>query len=151
VRYTEAVLNYVEASIELGEEATAREWLSKVRFRVGMPAVTDSGDALRQRYRNERRVELSYEEHRYHDARRWLIAPETLGRIIQTIDIRATLRPGATPHVPYHYDPSRYTYVYTVVENTENETRTWRNKMYYRPITRDEINRNALLVQNPLY
>ncbi|MDN3636814.1 RagB/SusD family nutrient uptake outer membrane protein [Neolewinella lacunae] len=151
IRYTEAVLNLVEASIELGDEATAREWLSKIRFRVGMPAVTDTGDALRQRYRNERRVELSYEEHRYHDARRWLIAPETLGRIIQTIDIRATLRPGATPHVPYRYDPSRYTYTYTVVENTENETRTWRNKMYYRPITRDEINRNPLLVQNPLY
>ncbi|SEQ92975.1 RagB/SusD family nutrient uptake outer membrane protein [Neolewinella agarilytica] len=151
IRYTEAVLNYVEASIELGEEDVAREWLSRLRYRVGMPAVTDSGDALRERYRNERRVELAYEEHRYHDARRWLIAPETLGRIIQTIDIRATLKPGATPHTPYRYDTDVYDYTYTVVENTENETRTWVNKMYYRPISRDEINRNSLLIQNPGY
>lgn len=151
IRYTEAVLNYVEASIELGDEDVAREWLSKIRYRSGMPAVTETGDALRERYRNERRVELAYEEHRYHDARRWLIAEETLGQIIQTIDIRATLRPGQSPHVPYRYDPAVYDYTYTVVENTENETRTWNNKMFYRPITRDEINRNPLLVQNPGY
>lgn len=151
IRYTEAVLNFVEASIELGEEDAARQWLNQIRFRAGMPAITDTGDALRERYRNERRVELAYEEHRYHDARRWLIAPEALGRIIQTMDIRATLRPGQTPHVPYRYDPAVYEYTYTVVENTENETRTWNDKMYYRPITRDEINRNSLLVQNPLY
>ncbi len=151
IRYTEAVLNYVEASIELGEEDVARDWLSRIRYRVGMPAVTDTGDALKERYRNERRIELAYEEHRYHDARRWLIAEETLGQIVQTIDIRATLKPGATPHVPYRYDTDVYDYTYTVVENTENETRTWDNKMFYRPITRDEINRNNLLVQNPLY
>lgn len=151
IRYTEAVLNYVEASIELGEEEVAREWLSRIRYRSGMPAVTESGEALRDRYRNERRVELAYEEHRYHDARRWLIAEETLGRIIEVINIRATLRPGQTPHVPYRYDPDVYDYTYTVVENTENETRTWDNKMYYRPITRDEIFRNELLIQNPGY
>jgi hypothetical protein len=151
IRYTEAVLNYVEASIELGEEDVARDWLSRIRFRAGMPAVTESGDALKERYRNERRVELAYEEHRYHDARRWLIAEETLGRIVQTIDIRATLRAGQTAHAPYMYDPTVYDYTYNVVENTENETRTWDNKMYYRPITRDEVSRNMLLVQNPGY
>jgi hypothetical protein len=151
IRYTEAVLNYVEASIELGEEDVARDWLSQIRYRAGMPAVTESGDALKERYRNERRVELAYEEHRYHDARRWLIAPETLGQIIQVMNIRATLRPGATAHVPYRYDPAVYEYSYEVADNTENETRTWNNKMYYRPITRDEINRNSLLEQNPLY
>lgn len=151
IRYTEAVLNYVEASIELGEEGVAQEWLSKIRYRSGMPAVTETGDALKARYRNERRIELAYEEHRYHDARRWLIAEETLGQIVQTIDIRATLRAGQSAHVPYRYDPAVYDYTYTVVENTENETRTWDNKMFYRPITRNEINRNSLLVQNPGY
>ena len=69
IRYTEAVLNYVEASIELGEEDVARDWLSKIRFRSGMPAVTESGDGLVQRYRTERRVELAYEELRSPDAR----------------------------------------------------------------------------------
>ena len=151
IRYTEVVLNYVEALIETGDEGTAREWLNKIRFRAGMPAITDSGDDLVARYRNERRLELAYEEHRYHDARRWLIAPQTLGRGVQAMDVKATLKPGATPHVPYRYDPEVYDYTYTVFENTEVETRTWVDKMYYRPISRDEVQRNAQLVQNPGY
>lgn len=151
IRYTEIVLNYVEASIETGDEAEARNWLNKIRFRAGMPATTASGNALRDVYRNERRVELVYEEHRYHDARRWLIAPGTVGRGIKSIEVRATLKTGATPHDPYRYDKSVYDYTYTVVDNTQNETRSWDNKMYYRPFSRDEMNRNSLLEQNPGY
>jgi starch-binding outer membrane protein, SusD/RagB family len=151
IRYTEMVLNYIEASIELGDEAEAIAWLNKIRFRAGMPAVTDTGDALMDRYRNERRIELAYEEHRYHDARRWLIAPTTLGRGIKDIQVEATLKPGATPHVPYKYDPDVYDYTYTPQSNTENETRTWVDKMYFRPIGRGEMNRNDKLVQNPGY
>jgi hypothetical protein len=152
-RYTEAVLNYVEACIELGEEASALSWINKIRYRSGMPAVLDAGDALRQRYRNERRIELSFEEHRYHDARRWMIAPETLGRGIKSIHVDASLKAGQTPHVPYKYDPTKYTYKYTVEDNTSNETRTWKDKMYFRPISRDEVNRNAALQghNNPGY
>lgn len=151
IRYTEVVLNYAEACIELGEDAEAKAWLNKIRFRAGMPAITDSGAALKERYRNERRVELAYEEHRYHDARRWMIAPSTLGQGIKAITVQAKLKPGATAHSPYRYDKSVYDYTYTVVDNTENETRTWADKMYYRPISRDEINRNDKLVQNPGY
>ena len=151
IRYTEVVLNYVEALLETGDEATAREWLNRIRFRAGMPAIDDSGSALVDRYRNERRIELVYEEHRYHDARRWLIAPETLGRGIQAVNVQASLKAGATPHVPYRYDPEVYDYTYTVFDNTEVETRTWVDKMYYRPISRDEIQRNTQLVQNPGY
>ena len=151
IRYTEAVLNYVEACIETNDEATAREWLNRIRFRVGMPAITDAGDALRQRYRNERRIELAYEEHRYHDARRWMIPATTVGRGIKAINVKATLKPGKSALVPYRHDTSVYDYTYTVVDNTENETRTWNDKMYYRPISRDEINRNDKLVQNPGY
>lgn len=151
IRYTEMVLNYAEACIELGQETEAKTWLNKIRFRAGMPAITESGTALRDRYRNERRVELAYEEHRYHDARRWMIAPTTLGRGIKSIHIEATLKPGESPHVPYRYDKTKYTYDYTVENNTSNETRVWVDKMYYRPIERDEMNRNSLLIQNPGY
>jgi hypothetical protein len=150
LRYTEAVLNYVEASIELGQEDVARDWLSKIRFRSGMPAITDSGDALKERYRNERRIEMAYEEQRYYDARRWMIGSE-LHRGIQTINIQGTLKPGKSPHVPYRHDKSVYDYTYTVVDNTENETRVWDDKLYFRPIERGEIQRNELLVQNPGY
>jgi starch-binding outer membrane protein, SusD/RagB family len=151
IRYTEAVLNYVEAAIKTGDEAEARAWLNKIRFRAGMPAITDSGADLWARYINERRVELAYEEHRYHDVRRWLIAPNTVGRGIKTINIVGTLKAGKTALSPYKYDPTTYDYKYTVVDNTENETRKWNNKMYYRPFNRDEIKRNAKLVQNPGY
>lgn len=151
LRYTEAAFNYAEACIELGEDAEARTWLNKIRFRAGMPALTESGNALRDKYRNERRIELVYEEHRYHDARRWLIAPATLGRGIKQINPEAKLKPGATPNVPYRYDKTKYDYTYTVADNTENERRTWKNKMYFRPISRDEINRNSKLIQNPGY
>ncbi len=151
IRYTEVVLNYVEACIELGEEDEARNWLNQIRFRAGMPAIIESGTALRERYRNERRIELVYEEHRYHDARRWMIPTQTVGRGIKSIDIRATLKPGATPNVPYFYDLAKYSYSYTVVDNTQNESRSWVDKMYYRPFSRDEINRNPKLIQNPGY
>ena len=151
IRYTEVLLNYVEASIATGDEGEARNWLNKIRFRAGMPAITSSGTDLLEAYINERRVELAYEEHRYHDARRWMIADQTLGRGIKVMKVTATLKAGATPRTPYQYDPTVYNYTYTVVDNNDNETRTWDDKMYYMPLSRDEINRNELLVQNPGY
>lgn len=151
IRYTELVLNYVEACIELGEDAEARAWLNKIRFRAGMPAVTESGTALRDRYRNERRIELSYEEHRYHDARRWMIAANTVGRGIKAINVEAKLKAGQTPHVPYRFDKTKYDYIYEVEDNTSNETRIWVDKMYFRPISRNEMNINTKLIQNPGY
>lgn len=151
IRYTEVVLNYVEACIELGDETEARAWLNKIRFRAGMPATVATGTALRDLYRNERRIELVYEEHRYHDARRWMVPTTTVGRGIQSIQVNATLKVGQTAHSPYYYDPAVYDYTYTVEPNTSNETRTWRDKMYFRPISRNEININTSLVQNPGY
>lgn len=151
LKYTEAILNYVEACIELGEDGEARNWLNKIRFRAGMPAVNESGDALRQRYRNERRVELAYEEHRFFDARRWMIAPATLGAKIRLIRIFGTLKEGRQVRV-YKYDPENYTYTYTPSELDPGiENRQWLDKMYFMSIHRDEMNRNGKLVQNPGY
>ena len=151
IRHTEMVLNYAETCLELGLEAEAKTWLNKIRFRSGMPAITSGGTALRDQYRNERRIELVYEEHRYHDARRWMIPASTLGRGIKSIHIDATLLPGATPNVPYKYDKAKYKYTYKVEDNTSNETRTWVDKMYYRPMERVEVNKNSKLVNNPTY
>jgi len=141
----------VEACIELGEDGEARAWLNKIRFRAGMPAITESGDALRQRYRNERRIELVYEEHRFFDARRWMIAKETLGRKIGVIKISGTLKPGKQVKI-YQYNPENYTYTYTPTELQPGiENRQWLDKMYFMCISRDETNRNTKLVQNPGY
>lgn len=151
LRYTEAILNYVEATIELGEEAEATAWLNKIRFRVGMPAVTDKGAALKERYRNERRIEMAFEEQRYHDARRWMIPAQTLGRKASIINIKGALKAGKSVSV-YKYDPANYTYTYTVGKiDPGKENRSWDDKIYYLPIHRDEMNRNNKLIQNPGY
>jgi hypothetical protein len=151
LRYTEAIFNYAEALIELGDDATARTWLNKIRFRAGLPALTESGDALKQRMRNEKRIEMYLEEQRYHDTRRWMIAPTTLGRKANGINITGTLKAGKNVTL-YKYDPSNYDYTYKVFEiDPGKENRAWLDKQYYLPIHRDEINRNNKLVQNPGY
>ena len=151
LRYTEVVFNYVEACIQTGDDAEARNWLNKIRFRAGMPEINDSGSALLERFINEKRIEMAYEEQRFYDARRWLIAPETLGRGVQVINVEAILKTGATPNTPYTFDRDVYDYTYTVVGNTDIEIRSWDDKLYFWPIGRDEMNRNDLLVQNPGY
>jgi len=151
-RYTEAVFNYIEASIELGELTNATNWLNKIRFRAGMPAVTATDQAgLREVYRHERRIEMAYEEQRYHDTRRWLIAGETLGRKVTYIKVTGKFKAGKTMSAPYHYDPTVYDYTYSPVEENAQENRSWDNKLYFRPFSRDEINKNNLLEQNPGY
>ncbi|WP_210416894.1 RagB/SusD family nutrient uptake outer membrane protein [Echinicola soli] len=151
LRYTEAVLNYVEACIELGQEEEARTWLNRIRYRVGMPAINDSGEALMERYRNERRVEMAYEEQRYHDCRRWMIADETLGRKANGINIVGEFKSGQSLEL-YRYDPEIYDYSYQVTPiDPGKENRQWLDKMYFLPIHQNEMNRNAKLVQNPGY
>ncbi|QRQ99777.1 RagB/SusD family nutrient uptake outer membrane protein [Dyadobacter sandarakinus] len=150
-RYTEAVFNYIEASIEVGQDAIALEWLNKIRFRAGMPAIKASGSDLKEAYRHEKRIEMAYEEQRYHDARRWMIAKETLGRPLQYISVVGKFKEGKSMKEPYHYDPTVYDYTYTPVEEKSHENRTWLDKMYFRPFDRNEVNRNALLTQNPGY
>ncbi|HTN36459.1 MAG TPA: RagB/SusD family nutrient uptake outer membrane protein [Arachidicoccus sp.] len=88
-RYAEILLNYAEAEFELGKEATARQYLNMVRSRpsVHMPDVTETGEALRGRIQNERRVELAFEEQRFFDVRRWKIAKVVLNQPLLRMDI----------------------------------------------------------------
>lgn len=151
-RYTELVLNYVEALLQSGgDESVAKTWLNQIRFRAGMPAITASGQELMDVYRNERRIELAYEAHRYHDARRWMIAPSTIGAEAEIIEILGTLKPGATVST-YKYDTENYNYTYDPsVIDPGFENRLWLDKSYYTPIRIDELNANTALMQNPGY
>lgn len=151
IRYTEVVFNYIETCLALGQEGEAKIWLNKIRFRSGMPAITDAGDALVERYRNERNVEMMFEEQRFYDARRWMIAPQTLGNKAKIIKITGTLKPGKTVSV-YRYNTDNYNYTYTVQELDPGvENRSWNDKVYFPPINRDEMNKNNKLIQNPGY
>jgi hypothetical protein len=94
---------------------------------------------------------MVFEEQRYHDARRWMVAPTTLGRKANGITVVGALKPGKTVST-YKYDPANYDYSYTVFAiDPGKENRQWNDKMYFLPIHRDELNRNKNLVQNPGY
>ncbi|MNY17501.1 SusD family protein [compost metagenome] len=94
---------------------------------------------------------MAYEEHRFFDARRWMIAAETIGRKANIINITGTLKDNKTVTL-YKYDPSNYNYKYFVSNIDPGiENRNWDDKMYFTSLHRDEINRNTQLIQNPGY
>ena len=136
-RYAEVLLNYAEACLGLGQDDEARTYINKVRARAGMPPVTESGTALLRRYRNERSVELGYEEHRFFDVRRWMIADQAY---INANGVSVAGNMGA--------DGAISNRTYSVVKIQDRE---WNPRFYFLPIELDEMNRNAKLIQNPLY
>src|SRR5205085_9336156 len=85
-RYAEVLLNYAEASIELNEVGDALNALNQIRRRAGMPDLA-AGPNLRDEYRNERRIEMAFEEQRFFDVRRWMTAPQVLSMPATGINI----------------------------------------------------------------
>ncbi len=136
IRYAEVLLNYAEACIELGQEDEARDAINQVRERAGMPPISDSGADLLARYRNERRIELAFEEHRFWDVRRWMIGEEAYV-------------PAKGVDVVYPVDGSTANPEFS--EKVVEPNRKWADSHYLMPIAVDEMNKNSLLVQNPLY
>jgi hypothetical protein len=88
-RLAELYLNFAEAAYNATTPDTkygdlsALDALNAVRTRAGMPALPAGMEksAFETRYRNERRVELAFEEHRFFDVRRWKILNETDGGV----------------------------------------------------------------------
>jgi starch-binding outer membrane protein, SusD/RagB family len=151
IRYAEVLLNYAEACIELGLDAEARTYINMIRARAGQPAIAASvtGDALRQVYRHERRVEMAFEDQRFWDVRRWLVGAlayhQTSGVDVSYSTTNAT--------VAYYRQPDGSTWgapTFTKII-TPGDGRAWLNKCYFFPIMRDEMNKNNLLIQNPGY
>jgi hypothetical protein len=138
MRYAEVLLNYAEACLGLGQEQEAITYINMIRARVGMPLVTETGPALIDRYRNERRIELAFEDHRYFDVRRWLIAPQAY-----------TNATGVEPR--YKLNPDKTTATKPTYKVIQIQDRAWHDRAYFLPIKKDEINRNNKLIQNPLY
>jgi starch-binding outer membrane protein, SusD/RagB family len=142
-RYGEILLNYAEASIELNQLTDAVNALNQIRIRAGMPPFSAAlgQAALRDEYRNERRVEMAFEEQRFFDVRRWMTAPQVLSKVAGGINIflDGTSR---TDRTTWH----NYRYAIDTVQ-----ARAWDDKMYFMPIRFDELNRNSLLKQNPGY
>ena len=81
-RMGEVYLNYAEALLEAnGVTEETVKYASITRERVGLPAFSSSlsKEEFRLQLRNERRIELALEGHRYYDLRRWQINSEYEG------------------------------------------------------------------------
>ncbi len=81
IRYADVLLMYAEATLGLGDEATAKTYINKVRTRAGLGEVGTysikingteiAAPTVEQCLRHERRVELAMEGHRWFDLVRW--------------------------------------------------------------------------------
>lgn len=93
-RYAEALLNYAEATAELGEMVDYERSINLLRRRSGMPDFVANSDPYKNQYadygyalsnelheiRRERTVELAAEGFRYDDLRRWAAHRLLLGK-----------------------------------------------------------------------
>ncbi len=68
IRYADVLLMYAEALNENGKTPEALKWLNMVRVRAGLLGYPDlTQDAARDNIYLERRLELSFEGHRWFD------------------------------------------------------------------------------------
>jgi hypothetical protein len=135
-RLAEMYLNFAEAAyqatgnpetaINIGNGITmsARDAVNAIRRRVGMPDIPAglSKDEFEKRYRNERRVELAYEGHRYFDVRRWKIMEQS-ERYVTGMRITKN-------------DDGSFNY-----ERIGFERESYKEKMYFYPIPQSEIDK----------
>ncbi len=131
-RYGEILLNYAEAMMgafndpdytDASFPISAREALNEVREAVPMPAINEvNATDFTSRLRNERRVELAFEDHRFWDVRRWKIGSSTQKEIF---GIRIVDDFGVKTYNRFKY-----------------ESRVWSEKMNLYPINQQELYRN---------
>lgn len=133
-RLGEIMLNYAEAAFYLNMTTEAVNAINQVRARAKMPARTNLTE---NNIRQERQVELAFEEHRYWDLRRWRIAEQTLnGKRLQGLN--------------YVFDFQTQKYIITL-KNAEGAARVFLPRHYYLPLGISRIADNPSLVENPGY
>ncbi|GGC26197.1 hypothetical protein GCM10011386_17750 [Parapedobacter defluvii] len=129
MRLGEIYLNLAEAAAEAGHLNDAYEAVNAIRKRVNMPELPQglSKDQLLLRIRNERRVELAFESHRYFDVRRWN-TPDG--------DLEKTDRWITAAHITRNADGT-YTYARGPVSR---ERLCYSRKFMWFPIPLDDVN-----------
>ena len=138
-RFADVLLMKAECEVEAGNLTLALDYLNQIRRRAGETQYTLTGEAglrplngqadLREAVRNERAVELVGEGHRFYDLKRW-----------GTTYALAKLKASRTFVPDDMYDP----YLPGDDTNITAERLNW-------PIPVDEMQGNALMVQNPGY
>ncbi|MCF2582822.1 RagB/SusD family nutrient uptake outer membrane protein [Bacteroides caecigallinarum] len=143
IRYTELYLDYAEAANEAwgpkekGNNAySAYDIIKAIRERAG---ITDTGyldecaadkDKMRELIRNERRIELCFENHRFYDLRRWKVDLSLLTEQAKGVAISQ----GTGGVLQYNY--------------IDVENRSYKDYMYYGPIPYNETLKYDQLKQN---
>ncbi len=145
-RYGEVLLNAAEAINEAEGPTAAYTYVNQLRSRVGMPAYSGmTKDQLRERIRNERRIELCFEDHRFFDERRWKLFEG------QSVTSEKDL-----PYYKQYYNlygvrvtnPANPVFEYQSAEM--HPTRSFNSpKNYLFPLPDDEVKRAPNLKQNP--
>ena len=126
---------------------TALECINKVRAKAGMPTISaaEAGDAsnFRTRIRNERRIELSYEYHRWFDLRRWMMFDEVFTETypIKGIDVTLVATDGTD-------NQENWTYEYKQ-KDILTSPRNFELKHYWYPIPQTHLDHLVNSQQNP--
>lgn len=135
-RLGEIFLNYAEASFELGHTKEALDAVNALRTRAGVaPLTTITRDKIRQ----ERKVELAFEDQRWWDLKRWRIAESAITRTFTGIYTYYDIKTGLFK-----------------IEMNENAmggaASVFKEQHYYFPITPGRIANNPNLApENPGY
>lgn len=134
-RFAEILLNHAEVAFELGKTGDALIAVNRIRDRAGIPAL---GSIDMEKIRNERRVELAFENHRYWDLRRWRVAETKLTRSFSGLQ--------------YVLDYTTKKYKVIIINDIDGEFHpTFPKRSYYLPITKTRTGQNANLIENPGY
>lgn len=157
IRYAEVLLTYAEAKNEISPlDPSAFDAVNQVRKRVGMPILQNSDatlptycasqDDLRQRIRNEWRVEYALEGgKRMWDIRRWGIAKDVLNAPFEGMRYKLVDSPDAAKEdggkicIYYQGDPIKL------------NGSSYKDHNYIYPVPQGEIDLNPKLTQNPGY
>lgn len=158
IRYADVLLWYAEALNELqpGSSYNIPSWdgsqthpitrntdemsyaISRIRIRAGLPdydeQVYKNQDEFRIKLKHERQIELFAENSRYFDLRRWRDAEVEESKQIYGHNIQMTEKEKDLFH--------------TTVIISDVPT-TFSRKMYFWPISHDELRKNNRLTQNP--
>lgn len=139
IRLAEVMLNYVEAAYYLGDPNgdMADILNNEVRGRAGMPALTEV-EITEDKIRQERQVELAFEEHVFWDLRRWRIAVEEL-------DNKARHKTTWTKD----FDTGHY--FLKMEHGDKGRVRLHPERNYYYALGLGRIADNPKLVENPGY
>ena len=135
-RYAEILLNYAEAENEANGPEKAYAPINQIRARVNMPALPEglNKDDMRIRIRNERAVELAFEDHRWYDIMRWKAGPDIVAKPMKGMNVVRN---------------NNGTFTYSEVVLPAQFQKVYLDYMHRYPIPRTEVYKSqGILIQN---